>query len=85
MSYRRKILEGKKISRNRKKLLELEDYVAVKRQCLRKMAYPTEKGVLLKINRIADEGRNRLRYYQCPYCNLYHISHKALAGQKFVS
>jgi hypothetical protein len=86
MGYRRKILEARKIGRSREKYIPKEvHYVVAKRQCLKKMAYPSEKVVLLKISEIANAGRCSLRYYQCPFCELYHISHKATAGQKFVS
>lgn len=85
MGYRRKLLAARVMRKRRKKLVTNEDYVAVKRQCLNKIPYPSEKAVLVKINEIADEGRGGLRYYECPYCLLYHISHKAYEGQHFVS
>lgn len=86
MGYRRKILEARKKSRDRKKHLAKDvDYVAVSRQCLKKLAYPTEKKVIDKINEIAEEGRKSLRYYQCPFCELWHISHKKLEHQQFIS
>lgn len=85
MSYRRKILEAKKIDRARKKNTKSENYVSANRQCLNKVAYATEKRALMKIGIIAEEGRKSLRYYQCPFCDLYHLSHKALPWQTFVS
>lgn len=86
MSYRRKILEAKKINRNRRKFIPPDiGYSSVNRQCLKKMGYASERQVLAKINAIAEEGRRRLRYYECPLCELYHISHKAMGNQVFVS
>ena len=85
MGYRRKILEARKKSRDRKKHIKDVDYIAANRQCLKKIAYPSEKKVTEKINEIAEEGRRSLRYYQCPFCDLWHISHHALEGQKFIS
>lgn len=86
MGYRRKILEARKRSRNRKKHLAKDvDYIAVTRQCLKKLAYPTEKKVIAKINEIAEEGRKSLRYYQCPFCELWHISSHKIKDQEFIS
>ena len=86
MGYRRKILEARRRSRNRKRYLDKEiDYSTAHRQCLKKIAYHSERKVIEKINEIAEEGRRSLRYYQCPICDLFHISHKALEWQKFVS
>lgn len=86
MGYRRKILEARRINRDRKKYIPKDiDYVSANRQCLRKTAYSSERKVIEKINEIAEEGRRCLRYYQCPFCELWHISHKALEGQKFIS
>lgn len=86
MSYRRKILEARKIGKHREKYIPKDvNYLVAKRQCLKKVAYHSEKNVLTKINEIAEAGRRGLRYYKCPFCELYHISHKALAHQKYVS
>lgn len=85
MGYRRKVLEGRRIEKRRKFLIKTEDYRAASRQCLKKSAYPSEKKIIAKINEIAEMGRRSLRYYQCPFCNLWHISHKIKDGQKFVS
>lgn len=85
MGYRRKLLETKKLSKSRIKHIEITDYRSVNRQCLKKNAYGSEKIVTAKITEIAEEGRTGLRYYLCPLCDFYHISHKAYEGQEFVS
>jgi hypothetical protein len=86
MGYKRKILEARKISRKRKHfVIPTVRYSALRRQCLTKVAYPTEKAVIDKIGVIAEEGRRSLRYYMCPFCKLWHLTHKANDGQKFVS
>lgn len=86
MGYRRKILEARKRGRDRKKHLAKDaDYVAANRQCFKKVAYSTEKRVIKRINEIAEEGRRGLRYYTCPFCELWHISSHKIRDQEFIS
>lgn len=86
MGYKRKMLEARKRSRDRRKHLDKGvDYAAATRQCLKKNAYPSEKKVIEIINNIAEVGRRCLRYYQCPLCDLWHISSHKKYYQNFVS
>lgn len=86
MGYKRKILEAKRVSRKRKKNTYKDVlYTAVARQCLNKTVYSTEKKIIDKISEIAAEGRTSLRYYMCPFCKFWHITHKKFGNQEFVS
>lgn len=86
MGYKRKILEARRVSKKRKKNTYKDvQYAAVARQCLNKTVYSTEKKVIEKISDIAEEGRRNLRYYQCPFCDFWHITHKKFGNQEFVS
>lgn len=85
MGYRRKIFDAKKRSRSRKKYIKREEYAAANRQCLHKVAYSSERKIIEKINLIAEQGRRGLRYYQCPFCDLFHISSHKIRDQEFIS
>jgi hypothetical protein len=84
--FSRKNLEAKKRQEIAKKNFKDEvNFGSANSQCFKKSAYPTERRVIAKINSIAEEGRRGLRYYLCPLCRCYHISHKKIASQKFIS
>jgi hypothetical protein len=85
MGYRRKVREANKAKQRRKNQVRKELYNSFNRQCLKKLSYHSEKKVISKIGEAAAEGRTNLRYYLCPFCEFWHISHKAMEGQKFIS
>lgn len=85
MGYRRRVHDAKRAYKRRKKTIKIEEYSSVNCQCLKKVPYHSEKKVISKIKEIAEEGRLNLRYYLCPFCECYHISHKAIGNQKFIS
>jgi hypothetical protein len=85
MGYKRKLTEARKRRKSWKKRVKDANFSQANRQCLKKVSYASEKIVIQKINDIAEEGRRHLRCYQCPFCELWHISSKARDGQEFIS
>lgn len=45
-------------------------------RCGTKLIYD-ERGAHRKANRIWQEGRGHMRVYACPYCQGFHLTHKA--------
>ena len=89
MSYRRKMLEAKRVQKRLVNKKHAEDgrfhlkdtnlkvdYKALNRQCLKKNMYSTERmAERIKQKLLAERGE-KLRVYHCYNCGFFHITHR---------